>query len=88
MNMAEPIDVILPILQRIQSDLTETKRDLSLKIDHLSEQTSSNSETLEAIQRYFLYQLGMTTKNEADIEHIQDQIKTIEARLAALEAHS
>jgi uncharacterized alpha-E superfamily protein len=84
MIMAEPIDAILPILQRIQADLADLKRDHTAH----REETSQNTETLEAIQRYFVYQLGMTTKNEADIETIQTQIKTMEERIAALEARS
>jgi hypothetical protein len=72
--MAEPVDVILPILQRIQADLSELKREMNGKFDDLTEKVGENSETLEAIQKYFYYQLGMTTKNEADIEAMQAEI--------------
>ena len=82
--MAEPTDAILPILQRIQADLRDMKRDQTAHRD----ETRQNGETLEAIQRYFVYQLGMTTKNEADLETIQNQIKIMEQRIAALEARS
>jgi hypothetical protein len=81
--MPEPIDAIMPILQRIQGDLADLKRDHAA---HWAE-THANAEALEAIQKYFIYQLGLATKNEADIEFLQEQIKTIEARLAALETH-
>ncbi len=80
--MAEPTGAILPILQRIQADLRDLKRDQAAH----REETHHNGESLEAIQRYFVYQLGMTTKNEADIETLQNQIKTMEERIAALEA--
>ncbi len=76
-DMPEPIDALMPILQRIQADLAEVKRD-----------TAKNSETLEAIRHYFVYQLGLTSKNGADIDLIQEQIKAMEARLSALEARS
>ncbi|MFY9642087.1 MAG: hypothetical protein WCD20_06305 [Rhodomicrobium sp.] len=76
-DMPEPIDALMPILQRIQADLAEVKRD-----------TAKNSETLEAIQHYFVYQVGLTGKNGADIDLIQEQIKAMEARLSALEARS
>ncbi len=82
--MPEPIDAIMPILQRIQADLAEVKRDTAA---HRAE-TAKNSETLEAIQHYFLYQLGLTSKNGAEIELIQEQIKAMEAPLSALEARS
>ena len=84
--MSEPIDAMMPILQRIQADLAETKRDLGAKIDKLAEQVSAATVTLEAIQRYFIYQLGMTSRNEADIEHIHEEIKAMVAQISVLEA--
>lgn len=82
--MPEPNDAIMPILQRIQADLAEVKRDTAA---HRVE-TAKNGETLEAIQHYFVYQLGLTSKNGADIDLIQEQIKAMEARISALEARS
>jgi hypothetical protein len=82
--MPEPLDAIMPVLQRIRADLAELKRDHA---GHRAE-TSTNNEMQEAVQKYFVYQPGMTTKNEADIELIQKQIKTMEARLSALEART
>ncbi len=82
--MPEPTDAIMPILQRIQADLAELKRE---QAEHRAE-TAKNGETLEAIQHYFVYQLGLTGKNGADIDFIQEQIKAMEARLSALEASS
>jgi cell division protein FtsB len=83
-DMPEPTDAIMPILKRIQGDLGELKRDHAA---HRAE-TAKNTETLEAIQHYFVYQLGLTTKNGADIELLQEQIKAMEARLSALETRS
>jgi hypothetical protein len=80
--MPEPLGAIMPVLQRIQADLADLKRDHT---GHRTE-TFRHSEKLDAIQKYFVYQPGMTTKNGADIERIQEQIKTMEARLSALEA--
>lgn len=82
--MPEPIDAIMPILQRIQTDLAELKRDHA---EHRAE-TAGNSQTLEAIQHYFVYQLGLTSKNGAEIDLIQEHIKAMEARISALEARS
>lgn len=80
--MSEPIDAMMPILQRIQADLAELKRE---QTEHRAE-TGKNAETLEAIQRYFIYQLGMTSRNEADIEHIHEEIKAMTARISTVEA--
>jgi len=83
-DMPEPIDASMPILQRMQADLADLKREHA---GHRAE-TAKNSETVEAIEHYFVYQLGLTSKNGADIELIQEQIKAMEARLSALEARS
>jgi cob(I)alamin adenosyltransferase len=62
--MPEPTDAVLPILQRIQSDLADARRSLEAKINNVAEMTLHNSEKLEAIEGYVTYQMGMTTQNQ------------------------
>jgi hypothetical protein len=76
--MAEPTDVIVPILQRIQADVAETKRELGRKID-------ANSEKLGAIEGYLTYQLGITGRTVADVEALKAEITAIKKRVDALE---
>ena len=84
--MPEPTDAVLPILQRIQSDLSDARRSLEAKINNVAEMTLHNSEKLEAIEGYVTYQMGMTTQNQADVEALKKEIIGIKQRLEALES--
>ena len=66
--MAEPTDAIMPILQRIQSDIADVKRDLGGKIDSVSGQVHEMTERMDAFEDYFTYTMGLTQQNKADIK--------------------
>jgi len=66
--MPEPIDAIMPVLQRIQADIADSKRDLGDKIDRLSAQAAENTQKLDAVEQYIIYRLGLTSKNSVDVE--------------------
>jgi hypothetical protein len=83
--MAEPTDVIVPILQRIQADIADSKRDLGSRLDSVTETLSHHSEKLEAIEGYLTYGLGLTARNSADIETLKSEIDDIRKRVDALE---
>ncbi len=86
--MPEPTDAVLPVLQRIQSDLADARRSLETKINNVAEMTLHNSEKLEAIEGYVTYQMGMTTQNQADVEALKKEIIGIKKRLDALESQA
>jgi hypothetical protein len=79
--MAEPIDVIVPILQGIQSDLAALAR----KVDRQSEILDQHSEKLDAIDGYLTYQLGVGTRAIADVENLKSDIREIKRRVELLE---
>ena len=79
--MAEPTDAIVPILQRIQTDVAETKRELARNTAVLTKQ----GEKLEAIEGYLTYQLGITGRTVADVEALKTEIAAIKKRVDALE---
>jgi hypothetical protein len=79
--MAEPTDAIVPILQRIQTDVAETKRELARNTAVLTKQ----GEKLEAIEGYLTYQLGITGRTVADLEALKTEIAAIKKRVDALE---
>ena len=62
--MVEPTDAILPILQRIQTDVATLARDVAL----LNRKVDSQTEKLDAIEGYLTYQLGITSRTIADVE--------------------
>jgi hypothetical protein len=76
--MPAPTDAVMPTLRRIQEDLAETRRELGRKID-------SHSEKLDSIEGYLVYQLGLNSRDRADIQPLQAKTKAMEKRVTALE---
>jgi hypothetical protein len=83
--MPEPTDAIVPILQRIQADLAETKRDLGRRIDANGATLTRMGEKLEEMNGYLTYQLGITGRTVADLETLKTEIAAIKRRVEALE---
>jgi hypothetical protein len=79
--MLEPTDAILPILQRIQADAADTKREIE-KIDVTLGQ---HGRKLDAIEGYLTYQLGISSRTIADVEALKSDILEIKRRVEALE---
>ena len=83
--MPEPIDAIMPILQRIQADIGDLKRDLGSKIDGLSIQVKDVSERMDAFEDYFTFTMGVTQQNKADLARLGSDVRAIKSRVDALE---
>jgi hypothetical protein len=81
--MVEPTDAILPILQRIQTDVATLARDLAA----LDRKVDAQGHKLEAIEGYLTYQLGMTSRTIADVETLKRDILDIKKRVEVLEHH-
>jgi len=64
--MVEPTDVILPILQHIQTDIAALTRTVD-----------SHTEKLDAIEGYLTYQLGIGSRTIADVEALKSDIREI-----------
>lgn len=79
--MPDPSDMIIPLVQRIQIDVADTKR----KVDANTDTRAHHGEKLEAIEGYLTYGLGLTSRNAADIEALQEEIKAIKRRIDTLE---
>jgi hypothetical protein len=74
--MSDITDIIVPILQRIQADVSEIKRDilvLGTKIDALTVR-------MDAFEDYFTYTMGVTQQNKADIQPIRTDIAALKAK--------
>ena len=83
--MPEPIDAVFPILQRIQGEVAETKRELGRKIDANTATLGEQGRKLDAIEGYLTYSLGITTRNIADVEVLKTEIQAIKQRVDGLE---
>jgi hypothetical protein len=72
--MAEPTDVIVPILQRLQADLAAQGR----KIDAIHDTLAEHGKALDKLQRHVIFHLGITTSHTADIEEISRRMEALE----------
>jgi hypothetical protein len=66
--MVEPTDAILPILQRIQADVADMKRE----IDKIHVTQGQHGRKLDASEGYLTYQLGISSRTIADVEALQE----------------
>ena len=79
--MSEVTDLILPVLQRMQGDLSEIKRTLAQHGEILE----SHSQKLEELEIYTAYETGLGSQNKADLQVIKKTIKAMEQRLSVIE---
>jgi hypothetical protein len=79
--MVEPTDVIMPILQRIQTDVATVARDLVA----LTRKVDAHTGKLDAIEGYLTYQLGISSRTIADVETLKNDIREIRRRVEVLE---
>lgn len=86
--MADPQDVILPVLKKIQKELTEFRRSSEAKANDIAENVLDIKENISEIQHDMLMHLGLTTKHRADFEVLREEVADLKSRIAALEARS
>ena len=79
--MSEVTDLLMPILQRIQADVADLKRDMAAIRQTLGEHTQK----FEELEIYTAYETGLGTQNKADLQAIKKTIKGMEQRLSSLE---
>jgi len=79
--MSEVTDIVVPILQRIQADLGEVKRDLSDTKVVLGAKIDAVTARMEEFEDYFTYTMGLTQQNKVDIHRVRTEIAAIKAQL-------
>ena len=79
--MVEPTEAILPILQRMQADAADTKRE----IENIHVTLGQHGRKLDAIEGYLTYQLGISSRTNADVEALKSDILEIKRRVEVLE---
>jgi len=68
--MSEVTDIVVPILQRLQTDLGDVKRQIEALTDRM-----------DAFEDYFTYTMGLTQQHTLDIRRLRTEIAAINARL-------
>lgn len=87
--MPEPIDMIVPMLQRMQTDIADIKRDttrISDRMTAVEQRMGGLEERFEAIGTYITFTTGLHAQNRADVETHAEEIIEIKKRLDALES--
>jgi tetrahydromethanopterin S-methyltransferase subunit G len=79
--MPEPTDMIVPMLQRNQSDISEMKQDYK----SVDTRLANLEERFEAMGPYVAFTMGLHAQNRADVERHDEEIKDIKRRLDVLE---
>jgi septal ring factor EnvC (AmiA/AmiB activator) len=78
--MPKPIDAIMPVLQRIQADLAEVRKDIQRvdrKVDTVSADVRGVSDRMDAFEDYFTYTMGLTSQNKADIARLRKELQAL-----------
>ena len=79
--MAESTDVILPILQRIQSDVADLKRDVA----DLKQGMADVNTKLSEMNGYLSFNLGITSRHSFEIDAIRKEGEAVKRCLHVLE---
>jgi hypothetical protein len=81
--MSEVTDIVVPILQKLQADVADVKRDLKSLKEDVSTEFKGLLSRMEAHEGYFNYTMGLTRRNAADIERMQAEFNALVDRLAS-----
>jgi len=79
--MSELTDLVLPILQKVQTDLSEMKRDLA----EVKRVQSEHGQRFEDLEIYLAYPTGLASQSKADVRSVKSEIRAIKQRPETLE---
>lgn len=74
--MSEVTDLVMPILQKIQQELSSLRG----KVDDIAERQLEQGEALDDLKRYVTFHMGFTMQHASDISDIKSRLTAIEAR--------
>ena len=80
--MPKPTDVIIPMLERLQTDTSEMKQDFKA----FGSRVGRLEESIDAFGPYITFTMGLHSQCRADIEIHAAEIAGIKRRLEALES--
>ena len=93
--MVELTDAILPVLKKIQEDITNGFREtnanfkrVDTKLNIVVDAVAELQGDVVQIRKDSLIHLGLTTRHRLAFEELQGEVKSLSSRIAALEARS
>jgi DNA repair ATPase RecN len=81
MSEALDLDVVFPVLEQIESDISELK----CKVNDLAAKMSRQTRRLDHVETRFTYLMGLTTRQRIDIMRVRSDITATKARLDKVE---
>ncbi|MBT9291468.1 hypothetical protein [Prosthecodimorpha staleyi] len=76
--MSEVTDVVLPVLQKIQAEISSMRASLNeVRVTQVEQ-----SEKLDDLSRYFTVMFGYVSRHEIDVDEIRKRLKAVEAKLS------
>jgi len=76
--MSEVTDLVMPILQKIQQDLSDTRRGLEAKINDIAERQLEQGEKIDELKHYMTLHMGVTMQHSLDIGEIKTRLTALE----------
>ena len=89
--MPEPTDMILPILNKIQDDMTSVRKEQQAAKERLiaiTDAVLTTQEEVAGIRDDNLRHLGLTTRHHLEFEDLLAEVKELKARVSALESRA
>ena len=74
--MSEVTDLVMPVLQKIQQEMSS----LRSKVDDIAERQLEQGEALDDLKRYVTFHMGITMQHASDISDIKAKFIKIETR--------
>ncbi|KPL51343.1 hypothetical protein ABB55_03135 [Prosthecomicrobium hirschii] len=79
--MSEVTDVILPVLQKIQADLANFRRETKAELVEVKEMLLEQGDKVDVLNSYVTVSLGHVSRHEIDIDEIRKRLTAVEAKL-------
>jgi hypothetical protein len=76
--MSEVTDLLMPILQTIQQDSSDTRRGLEAKINDVAERQLEQSEKIDDLTHYMKLHMGVTMQHSLDISQLKSRMTVLE----------
>ena len=88
--MADPANAILPVLKKIQDDLSEIRKEIQaakVRDINLADAMHDANDHLSVMHRDYLQHLGLTTQQKLRLVDLRGEVDELKARVTALESH-
>ena len=82
--MADNRDLVLPILQKMQADMTA----LRAKVDDIAEGVTAARDEIGDLKTFVTFHVGRTTETESIVDSLRKDLADLKRRVAVLESRS